>query len=295
MSGQKKTQPRPSPDRQGKGTPTAASPKARPSAPRSDLKNNLRSQTPLNRRLRQQTTPREPGTSRRATNRQYYRVKSDRKERRGIFGMRVLLTFLCYAVLLSLSLLLVSFWLPHHSTPETSDFIYQIGSDKNYISKETCSWSTVRRGDIYYLDMNGLASYCNLATTGDSEKIRYIVKETGETVEFVLGQSVAYVNGIPERIEGDVYSKNGKIYAPLAFVSRTFLGLDVTLDLEKHKITLLRQTDENDDPLVLSFHVKAPATTPAIDFDSLDLTLQNQILYPVHNDNTTTDNTTDPS
>lgn len=298
MNGQPKPRPRATVGRQGNvpikptasTTPKAskqsrahASSSAKPrhtSASPSDLKNNLRSQTPLNRKLRQQTTPTEPGTSRRATTRQYYRVKADKKKRRSILGMRVLLTLICYAILLPVSLFFVSLWLPHHTTPETGDFIYQIGPDKDYLSRKTYGWSTVRSGDIYYLDMTGIASYCNLATTGDSKKIRYIVKETGETVEFILGQSIAYINGIPERMGGDVYEKSGKIYVPLDFVSRVFTGLSVTLDLEKNKITLLRVTNEKEEPLVISFPVKNPDTTPEIDFDTLDTELQNQILYP---------------
>lgn len=51
----------------------------------SDLKNNLKSQTPLNRQLRQKNVPSEPGTRRRTTKPQYYRIKEERKKSRSLF------------------------------------------------------------------------------------------------------------------------------------------------------------------------------------------------------------------
>ncbi len=79
-------QPSPRPD-----TYSAARPVQRNPAP-SDLQNNLKSQTPLNRRMRQKTAPAEPGTRRRATKPQYYRIKEEqeRKKKRTVFGYRVL-------------------------------------------------------------------------------------------------------------------------------------------------------------------------------------------------------------
>lgn len=266
----------------------------------SDLSNNLRSQTPLNRKLRQQTTPSEPGTSRRATKPQYYHIKTKaRKQRLSIFGWRVVLVLICYAILMPISLLLVSLWLPHHTTPETRDFTYQLGDDKNVISKRIYSWSTVRTGDVYYLDMTGLASYCEMATTGDSEKMRYIVKATGEVIEFVLGQSVAYINGIPERTGGDIYLSNNRVYVPLEFVARCFTGLDVDLDTDHNKITLVRETDNDGNLLVIGFRYKLSATTAPIIFNALELEIQNQILYqnqpqPGDSDDATNTNGSNP-
>lgn len=252
-----------------------------PRSSNSDLQNNLRSQTPLNRRLRQkQTAPADPGTIRRATKPQYYRIKDDTPKRRGgsVFGKRVLLVLLCYAILMPLSLLAVALVLPRHSTPETNDFIYQVGADKNHYSRNVFAWNVVRTGNVYYVNMSELAAYCNMSTTGDDTIMRYIVKESGETVEFALGQSIAYVNGIQERTGGDAYLKNGNIYVPLDFVDRCFNGLTADVDLEKSKITVLRETDVNGNDVTISFPYKPVSTTTSIRFADLDHDLQLQIL-----------------
>lgn len=266
--------------------PQRASRPANPSRPKphssnSDLQNNLRSQTPLNRRMRQkQTAPADPGTIRRATKPQYYRIKDDTPKRRGgsVFGKRVLLVLLCYAILMPISVLAVALILPRHSTPETNDFVYQVGPDKNFYSRNVFPWNVVRTGNVYYVNMTELAAYCNMSTTGDETAMRYIVKESGETVEFALGQSIAYVNGIQERTGGDAYLKNGNVYVPLDFVNRCFHGVEASVDLDKAKITVLRETDANGDDVTISFPYKPVSTTTSIRFADLDHDLQLQIL-----------------
>jgi len=253
---------------------------SRTSRGNSDLRNNLQSQTPLNRRMRQKkAAPADPGTIRRATKPQYYRIKDDTPKRSGsMFGKRVLLVLICYAILMPLSVLAVALILPHHTTPETNDFIYQVGPDNGYYSRNIYSWDMVRTGNVYYLNMSELATYCNMTTTGDDSTMRYIVKETGETVEFVLGQSIAYINGIQERTGGDAYIRGGNIYVPLDFVNRCFHGIETGVDLEKAKITVLRQTDADGNYVTVSFPYKPISTTTSIRFADLAPDLQLQIL-----------------
>lgn len=247
----------------------------------SDLKNSLRSQTPLNRRMQQKrSAPADPGTIRRTSKPQYYRIKDDEPVKRGVpvFFKRAFLVLICYAVLMPVSVLLFALSLSQHSTPETNDYIYQVGPDKGYYSRKVLPWSVVRSGSDYYLNMTELAAYCGLTTTGDDSAIRYVVKETGETVEFVLDQSVAYVNGIQERTGANAYMKNGNVYVPLDFVDRCFSGIDTSVDLEKSKITVLRKTDSDGNPMTLSFPYKPAAATDAIRFADLPYDLQMQIL-----------------
>ncbi len=245
----------------------------------SDLKNNLKSQTPLNRQLRQKNVPSEPGTRRRTTKPQYYRIKEERKKSRSLLGKRVLTVLILYAILMPLSLGLFWMWLPRHTTPETRNYTYQIGPDNNVLSKKIYSWDIVRAESVYYLDMTGIAELCEMTTTGDSESMKYTVRANGETVEFVLGQSLAYINGIPERMEATCYIRNGKVYVPMDFVNRCFKGLNASLDTEKNKITVIRETDdETGNYLLLSFPFKQSETSSSIDFSSLDVDIQQEIL-----------------
>lgn len=268
-------QPSPRPD-----TYSAARPVQRNPAP-SDLQNNLKSQTPLNRRMRQKTAPAEPGTRRRATKPQYYRIKEEqeRKKKRTVFGYRVLLVLVIYAVLMPVSLLLFRLWLPRHTSPETRNYTYIVMSGKSVVSRRSYPWSTVRSENVYYLDMTGIADLCGMTTTGDAESLKYTVRASGESVRFTVGQSLAYVNGIPERMESDCEVKNGRLYVPMDFVNRCFSGISAELDSEKNRITVTRETDdETGDEVTVSFAFKKAEAISAIDFNSLDHDIKQQIL-----------------
>ena len=243
----------------------------------SDLKNNLKSQTPLNRKLMQKNIAPEPATKRRSKQ-QYFRIKNNKKKERSVLKNRVLLVLVLYAILMPIALGLFWAWLPKHKTPETNNYTYQIGPDNNIISKKVYSWSTVRTGDTYYLDMTGIAELCNMTTTGDAESMKYATKDNDEQIEFFLGESLAFVNGIPCRMENISYLKNNKVYVPLDFVKNCFKGLTVTLDSALNKITIIRETDKTGAYLSITFPFKQAALSDSIDFSSLDKELQEEII-----------------
>lgn len=231
--------------------------------------------------MRQKTAPSEPGTVRRATKPQYYRIKDerDRKKRRSVFGHRVLLVLVIYAVLMPISLLLFRLWLPKHSTPETQDYTYIVMSGDSVVSRRSYPWSTVRSESVYYLDMTGIADLCDMTTTGDAESLKYTVRANGESVKFMIGQSLAYVNGIPERMESDCLIRDGRLYVPMDFINRCFSGVGAELDTERNRITVTRETDsETGNDLTVSFAFKKSETISSIDFDSIDSDLKQQIL-----------------
>lgn len=261
-------------------TYSAARPAQRGPAP-SDLQNNLKSQTPLNRRMRQKTAPAEPGTRRRATKPQYFRIKEEqeRKKKRAVFGHRVLLVLVIYAVLMPVSLLLFRLWLPRHTTPETQDYTYIVMSGKSVVSRRSYPWSTVRAENVYYLDMTGIADLCGMTTTGDAESLKYTVRTSGESVKFMVGQSLVYVNGIPERMESVCEMRSGRLYVPMDFVNRCFSGIGAELDTEKNRITVTRTTDDKTGAETeISFVFKKAETIAPIDFDSLDPAIREEIL-----------------
>lgn len=245
------------------------------------LQDNLRSQTPLGRTLKKKNAPTEPGTVRRSAPQQF-KVKPNKKKSKSKrltpVAASIILGILAYAILLPICVLSVALALPHHSTPETDDFTYQLGTGKNIYSVKVYGYERVRRGDVFYVDMDGLAEYCNMTTTGNSQKMRYVVRSTGESVEFLVGESVAYINGVSERTDANVFINDGKLYVPLSFAKRCFKGLDITLDLEKNKITISRQSDGNNGFVELSFPYKQSDTTGGIIFAELDPEIQNDII-----------------
>ncbi|MBQ4065321.1 MAG: hypothetical protein IJD10_04415, partial [Clostridia bacterium] len=163
-------------------------------------------------------------------------------------------------------------------TAETGDYYYRVGPEKNYFYRDYLPWRTVRTGDVYYLNMTQIAHYCDLATTGDDTAIRYIVKKTGESVEFLPGQSVAYVNGSQERMSADAYVKGGNLYVPFDFINRCIEGVTATIDTENNRIVVMRDTDKDGDPLAITFPYKVAVHTEGIRFSELDNDLQIQIM-----------------
>ncbi len=254
---------------------------------RSDLKDNLRSQTPLNRKLRQQTAPSEPGTARRTNAPQYFRVKNEKtaskqrkkdKPSRSVRARIALLGFIGYIILLVLTILISSLLLPMHTSSKTDNFRYQLGPNNDVISRKTYSFFTLYRNGTYYIEMDSLADYCNLTTTGDGKVMRYVVRSSGEAIEFVLSESIAYINGVSERTGANAYVSDGKVYIPLEFAQRCFINLDITLDTERNRITIVRKTDGNGNYLDLTFPHKLPDKSQSINFAELDVEIQEMII-----------------
>jgi hypothetical protein len=252
----------------------------------SGLSDNLRSQTPLQRQMRKKSAPSEPGTVRR-TETQHFKIRSsadkrakqNRKRTNRSFTKRVLLLgVICYLALLPITLLISNLLLKVNVTTSTDDFRYQLGEGKNTLWRKTYSYSRVCRDGVYYIDMDALADYCGLTTTGDGKNLRYVVRETTESVEFVIGESIAYVNGVPERTGGNAFIYGGKLHIPLEFARRCFLNLDITLDTERNRITIVRHTDQAGSYLALNFPYKLVDETDRIIFGELEVDVQEQII-----------------
>ncbi len=165
-----------------------------------------------------------------------------------------------------------------HSLAKTEDVRYQLGPNDDVVSRKYYPFSRVYRGGIYYIEMDSLAEYCTFTTTGDSKIMRYVIRDTSEAVEFHIGESIAYVNGVPERTGGDSFIASGKVYIPLEFAQRCFVNLEISLDTEKNRITIVRLTDEKENYLPISFPHKLPTTTERINFAALDVEIQEEII-----------------
>ncbi len=254
---------------------------------KTDLSDNLRSQTPLRRQMRRQNSPNEPGTVRK-TSTQYFRISESGKKNKKTAKKRnksssfaksvTILGFVGYLVLLPITILIASLLLNSGVTVSNDDFRIQLGEGKNIVSKKMYSFDRIYRNDIYYIDMDAVAQYCDLTITGDGKHMRYVVRETEESVEFVLGESVAYINGVAERTGGNSFVSDGKVYIPLEFAKRCFLNLDITIDTKLSRITIVRKTDDKANYLPLDFPYKLTDASDKIIFGELDVDIQEQII-----------------
>ena len=244
--------------------------------------------------MRRQSAPSEPGTVRR-TGTQHFKIRTNDKKRPRIktkrnrsFAKRImLLGVIGYLILLPIALLAANLLIKANVMTSTDDFRYQLGEGKNTLWRKTYAYSRVCRDGVYYIDMDALADYCKLTTTGDGKNMRYVVRESAEAVEFVIGESIAYVNGVPERTGGNAFMYGGKLHIPLEFAKRCFLNLDITLDTDQNRITIVRHTDDKGNYLALDFPYKLADETDRIIFAELDVDIQEQIIkqnQPTHPD-----------
>ncbi len=252
----------------------------------SGLSDNLRSQTPLQRQMKKNSTPSEPGTVRRTAT-QHFRIKNEgsrrrkrdkRKTNRSFFKKVLVFGVICYLILLPLVITTANLLLKTSVKASANDFRYQLGEGKSTLWRKTYSYFRIYRDGVYYIDMDSLAEYCKLTTTGDGKHLRYVVRESGESVEFVIGESIAYINGVSERTGGNAFLYEGKLHIPLEFAKRCFINLDISLDTERNRITIVRDTDQNGNYLSLDFPYKLPDATENINFAELEVEIQEQII-----------------
>ncbi len=190
----------------------------------------------------------------------------------------MILGLICYLILLPITLLIANLLLKSNIITPTDDFRYQLGEGKNLLFRKTYAHSRIYRDGVYYIDMDSIADFCKLTTTGDGKHLRYVVRESEESVEFVIGESIAYINGVPERTGGNAFLYGGKLHIPLEFAKRSFINLDINLDTEINRITIVRKTDANGSYLALDFPYKLPDATDAINFAELEVEIQEQII-----------------
>jgi hypothetical protein len=186
--------------------------------------------------------------------------------------------FAIYAVLVPIVILSVKAALPSNSSDRSGDYTYQLGSDDNIYSKKIYSRSRIKVGDEYYVNMDSIADYCTLTTTGDDESIRYVVRSSGDYVEFLIDQSIAYINGVQERTGAVVFLNNDTVYVPLTFAQRCFNGITIELNEKENKITIVRTKDSDGNFVDLSFPYKLPNTSNRINFADLDADIQEIII-----------------
>ena len=175
-----------------------------------------------------------------------------------------------YIILMPITIGIFFLMLPHHSTPKTQNFIYQVGKDGNVFSSRKYSWETIRFGDTYYADMTELADYISLSTTGDQNVRKYIIRSTSENALFHIGQCSAQVNGTEQLMDAPAKLIDNRLFVPASFIDRCFVGLTVDIDEENGKIIVYRSTDESGNEIPLGILFKANETIPPINYEDID-------------------------
>ncbi|MBR6515125.1 MAG: copper amine oxidase N-terminal domain-containing protein [Clostridia bacterium] len=122
--------------------------------------------------------------------------------------------------------------------------------DPTYL--EIPSSCATRYGELY-IPISALSDMCSLSVTGSTEELRYLPRESDDqSVKFVVGSDIAYVNGSKVRMISPSFLYESRLYIPLDFMQKYSMGLDISIDEGNRKITVHKiqegydaQTDEN--------------------------------------------------
>lgn len=240
---------------------------------RSRTQNGSVRQKPQQQKVR--LTPEQLEINRRRRQREKYKQRQQRREAMRVFLARFILFLLVLAVMSGICAAFFFFNLTRQDSSDSSGYSYQIGVDKY-----TLKYSDAVRNGRVYISFTDVAELCGLAMTGSVDDMKFVIKgDEAETVRFVVGSRIAYVNTVETRLSGDSYYKNDELYVPIDFVGAYFKGLRVTLNEKDHRVTvereLLNELDDNgklkkgEEPIYgeLYFLLASPAPMDGIDED----------------------------
>ncbi len=199
----------------------------------------IKNQTPTNRRATKREvklTPEQIEINKVNRQRERYYIKKRRSAVIKTFIARFLLFLVVFALMAGLFAALFFFSLNRAPSNDSSRYSYVIGDDKYSLPNSTA----VRNGRVY-ISFTDIARMCDLAATGSSEDMKYVIKgDEAETIRFVTDSRLVYVNGVETRLGAECYYEDGELYVPVDFVSAYFKGIDIEVDERAHKVTVKR-------------------------------------------------------
>ena len=206
--------------------------------------------------------------------RERYYAKKRRASAIRTFISRFMIYLVLVVILSGITAMMFFYNLVKVSGSDESGYAYEIGGNRSTLKYV----DAVRDGRIYVC-FSDIADLCGLAVIGDVDDIKYVIKnDEAETIRFLTGSRVAYVNTVETRLGADSYYKDGKVYVPVDFVKTYFKGLNISVDSRKHTVTVDRViTNLGDDGKLpknteaeyadLYFLLQYPSTLDHIDED----------------------------
>lgn len=119
---------------------------------------------------------------------------------------------------------------------DSSRYSYTIGDNKYSVPFK----EAVRDGRVY-VSFSDVAELCDLSAVGSVDDLKYVIKgDEAETIRFVVGSRIVYVNGVEARLGADCYYEGDELYVPVDFVEAYFKGLNITVNENKHEVEISR-------------------------------------------------------
>ena len=223
--------------------------------------------------------------------REYHARQRARKAK--IYFGRFLLFCGMFVVLLGISVGLFYLNLIQYETAARRNFNYKVG-DSSAVSVE---YDKMMRGGDLYVNLMPIIEMCEMAVTGDTAELRYISRNAEEHVQFIVGSTQVFINGVEERLTSAPYLDGEDLYVPADFFSSFVTGISVLYDQEKQTVKVEQTVMEEEPDVIqeLRFVIRpdAPLTgldeynefgeTPPIAFVT-DLTLYEEYMNPDNRD-----------
>ncbi len=162
---------------------------------------------------------------------QYYARKRARTTK-VLFG-RFCLFLVMFVLLLCTSAGLFYANLVSYERSARRDFTYVVGS-----ARATVPYDSMMRGGNLYVNMTPIIEMCEMAVTGDTAELRYISRDAKEHVQFIVGSTQVFINGVEERLTAAPYLDGEDLYVPYDFFSSYVSGISVLYDTEKQTVTV---------------------------------------------------------
>lgn len=172
-------------------------------------------------------------------------TRGERIERFVTAHRRLSIALSIVALVLLLSLLTVGItFCVKESRINKDDFklIYGVEGLNAVTGKETYKFIT-ENGKTMKINMNAIASLCDLTISGTRNEPRYAVRGGTSYVKFKSGSRVATVNGKNYEMDCPAeYDDSGDLWVDLYFADDILAGVTVTVDRETNTISVTRNT-----------------------------------------------------
>jgi len=203
------------------------------------------------------------------------RAKARRAEAIKIFFNRLKAFFVLFSVFLVLSMIVFFLNLTLNITLTSKNYLYQIGADDaTGMTRRNVSYDTLYVKNRIYINFSEIAEMYEFIITGDKDSLRYIMfDENGEVVndvKFMLNTSLAYVNGVPARMESPVKFVEETMYVPMRFFTDYISGLSVQYNEYNRKLTIINDSPEGTE---IWFNLQSHLPTENLQEMSLDAEL----------------------
>lgn len=223
---------------------------------REALNARIRTQTPSNRQAVRDQKKIKGGIknleikSRTKASKQQFHIKKKSNPYTGVIILGLIIFFMIFAVLFGIVAAIVAIDLHISSGEDPVAYSIQLGDEleKDYSNLFRMNEEDSMRNGILYIPVSILSEMCDLTVTGVTDDLRYLVRDSADqTIRFMVGTDLAYVNECKVRMSGESFISEGKLYVPLDFFTEYSEGLSIDINDEDKMITVCRTVKGKDE------------------------------------------------